>query len=117
MQIDSIWSTDQRTDAGTSEIPIIKVDPDRILDNRKRPRDHEISTFEQEQIIQRFQVRKVDCQNRIDVHVRYDCTQCLTCFSTQSDLLLHQRIHHGHPDLTLQQNKVCIYSGFPAVSR
>ena len=29
----------------------------------------------------------------------YECPQCLTCFSISSELILHQRIHHGinHP--------------------
>ena len=29
----------------------------------------------------------------------FECPQCLTCFSISSELILHQRIHHGinHP--------------------
>ena len=112
MQIDSIWSADHRTSDKTQEI---KTDPDRGPDNRKRPRDIDDdihNTFETDHILHathpRYQVRKVDIENRrIDVQVRYDCSLCLTCFSTQSDLLLHQRIHHGHPDL--QQTKVCMF--------
>jgi len=43
----------------------------------------------------------------------YECPQCLTCFSISSELILHQRIHHGinHPPQptqtqhTLQNNQ------------
>lgn len=47
-----------------------------------------------------YQMRKKDVQ------IRFDCTQCLTCFSTQSDLLLHERVHHGY--FECPQTKVCL---------
>ena len=45
---------------------------------------------------QRPQIRKID----------FHCSQCLTCFSTESDLLLHERIHHGISRIP-QPEKVC----------
>jgi len=44
----------------------------------------------------RQQIRKID----------FHCSQCLTCFSTESDLLLHERIHHGISRIPQPEKKI-----------